>query len=355
MMRIKNIEVRSLQAPLLQPFRIAIGQHNTLDNLLVTLCLEDGIVGYGEAAIASHITGETIEETKENLLVVSQSLKEHLASDYWRISLWLHDSFPKNKAAVAAVEMALLDALTRHMKIPLWKMFGSQAHILKTDITIVITSLEETQEKIKEFYRQGFQSFKVKIGRDFDLDVKRVQAVAKLAPKSQIILDANQAYDASTTLKFLKVLANARVKVDLIEQPVAKEDLDGLAKVTRLSKIPVCADESASSVSEVIHLIKANTVKAINIKLMKTGLIHAFEIARLAHASHIKIMIGGMMESNVAMTAAAHLASGVGYFDFIDLDTPFFIKGEVARNPYLSKSGVYNLAKVKSGIGIKPL
>ena len=280
--RIKKITVSLLQAPLLQPFRIAIGEHKTLENLLVKLELSDGTVGYGEAAVATHITGETIVQTQQNLLLAAQYLKDHDVADYLSISYWLHDSFPNNKAAVAALEMALLDALTRQMNIPLWKMFGTKLHHLKTDITIVVGSLEEAQIKIKEFYRRGFRSFKVKIGRDMDLDFKRVAAVAKLAPKSQIILDANQGYSGEQTLKFLKSLDKARISVALIEQPVLKFDREGLKRVTRLSKIDVCADESASSILDVMDLIKDKAVDVINVKLMKTGLLHAFEIARLA-------------------------------------------------------------------------
>ena len=87
---------------------------------------------------------------------------------------------------------------------------------------------------------------------------------------------------------------------------------------------------------------------------MKTGFVHALEISRLAHAAGVKLMIGGMMESNLSMTASAHLAAGLGYFDFVDLDTPFFIKGEADRNPFLSSDGVYDLSTVESGIGIIP-
>ncbi len=351
-MQIKKIEISPLQAPLIQPFRIAIGQHNNLDNLLVTLYLSDGSVGFGEAAIASHITGETISQTRENLLTVGECITAFGASDYLRISSWLHDSFPLNKVVVAAIEMALLDALTKAMNIPLWKMFGAKPQQINTDITIVIGSLEEAVSNAKEFYTQGFRSFKVKIGKDMDLDFKRVQSVSQIVKGSQIILDANQGYDAKGALEFLKSLERAEIKVDLIEQPVAKDDNDGLKQVTLESKVPVCADESASSLSDVITLIKDKAVDAINIKLMKTGLIHSFEIARLARANGLKIMMGGMMESNIAMTAAAHLAAGFGGFDFIDLDTPFFIQGEAKRNPYLSNSGVYDLSKVKSGIGI---
>ena len=169
-----------------------------------------------------------------------------------------------------------------------------------------------------------------------------------LRPARQIILDANQGYSARETLQFLKLLSKIGIVPDLIEQPVPKADWEGLKQVTRESKVCVCADESASSLADAVRIIKEKAAGAINVKLMKTGLVHALEISRLAHAAGVKLMIGGMMESNLAMTASAHLAAGLGYFDFIDLDTPFFIKGEVARNPYLSSQGIYDLSKVKS-------
>ena len=87
---------------------------------------------------------------------------------------------------------------------------------------------------------------------------------------------------------------------------------------------------------------------------MKSGIVQAREIALLAKAAGIKLMIGGMMESSLAMTASAHLASGLGGFDFIDLDTPFFIKPGYDKNPYLSKNGVYDVRRVRAGIGIVP-
>lgn len=353
-MKIERIDIAPLKAQLNQPFRIATGQHDTLDNLLVTLTLDDGTVGFGEAAVASHITGETLEKTQENLLIAAAALSGYPASDYLRISNWLHDSFPRNKSGVCAIEMALLDALTSQMRIPLWKIYGNSAKTLASDITIVIASLEESQHKTAEFYQQGFRSFKIKVGKDMDLDFKRVQAVAKLAPQSSIILDANQGYDATQALQFLGSLEKAGIKIDLIEQPTAKGDIEGLKRIRKSSKVSVCADESASSIADVFLLIKEEAVDAINIKLMKTGLVHSFEIARLAKAHGLKLMMGGMMESNLAMTAAAHLAAGFGQFDFVDLDTPFFIEDEAPRNPYLTASGVYDLTKAKAGIGIKP-
>ncbi len=350
---IKDITVSPLQARLNQPFRIATGQHDSLDNLLFTLELANGVKGYGEAAVATHITGETIPQTIKNLNAAGAWLIGRQAGDYMMLSGFLHERLAMNKSALAAIEMALLDALTRSLGMPLWRLWTDRPKQLRSDITIVVGSLEETVLKAKEFYAQGFRAFKIKVGRDFDLDVKRVLAISQLVKKSQLILDANQGFSAKQTLSFLRELSRARVLPDLIEQPVPKGDWEGLAQVTRSTKVCVCADESASSVADALRIIKDKSAGAINIKLMKTGIVHAVCIARWAKANNIKLMIGGMMESNLAMTASAHLAAGLGCFDFIDLDTPFFIKGAVAHNPYLSSSGVYDLSDVKAGIGIK--
>jgi L-alanine-DL-glutamate epimerase-like enolase superfamily enzyme len=316
--------------------------------------LRDGTKGHGEAAVATHITGETIEQTLKNLKGISVWLKGKTIEDYLDISAQLHERLPHNQSAVAAVEMAIFDALTRYLRIPLWSLWASNPKRLHTDVTIVIADLEETRAKARAFYEEGFRAFKIKIGRDMDLDFKRVEAVVKSAFRSQIVLDANQGYCARETLQFLKSLSRAGIVPDLIEQPVPKADWEGLKQVTRESKVCVCADESASSLADALRIIKEKAAGAINVKLMKTGIVHALEISRFAHAAGVKLMIGGMMESNLSMTASAHLAAGLGYFDFIDLDTPFFIKGEAGRNPFLSSQGIYDLSKVKAGIGIVP-
>ena len=340
-----------LQAPLYQPFRVATGQHDHLENILFLIGLKDGTKGYGEAAVATHITGETVEQTLKNLKAIAVWIKGRSIEDYLSISAQLHERLPHNKSALAAVEMAFFDALTRHLRIPLWRLWASHPKRLRTDITIVIADLEETKARAKAFKAQGFRVFKIKVGRDMDMDFERVMAVCSIVPRAQIILDANQGYSARQTLQFLRSLSKVGIVPSLIEQPVPRADWEGLKQVTRESKVCVCADESASSLADALRIIKEKAAGAINIKLMKTGLVHSLEIARLAHAAGVKLMIGGMMESNLAMTAAAHLAAGLGYFDFIDLDPPFFIKGEAARNPYLSSQGVYDLSKVKAGIG----
>ena len=350
--KIKKFSVSLLKAQLFQPFRTALGQHDSLENVLFVLELADRTKGFGEAAIARHITGETIEGTVKGLHAVGSKLIGEDAAHYLRISSRLHELLPDNKAGVAAIEMALLDALTRQLKIPLWKLFGAKPVPLITDITVVISSLRETEDFVKKFHAQGFRAFKIKIGRDEDLDLKRIIAVKKIAKDSAIYLDANQGYTASQTLRIVKVLKRFHVRPALLEQPVPRDDWEGLKKVTRLAGIPVCADETVCSSSDAVRAIREKSVQVINIKQMKSGLIQAREIALLSRAGGIDLMIGGMMESSLAMTASAHLACGMSGFKYIDLDTPFFIKNGRDKNPYLNSRGVYDLRKVKAGIGI---
>ncbi len=342
------------EAPLIQPFRIATGQHNSLRNVLFRMETRDGVRGYGEAAVATHITGETVEATLSNLRRVGRKLEGRKVSGIASLSRFLHEELPANKCAVAAVEMALFDCASRNSNVPLWKMFGTSVRKLSTDITIVISSLEETEGSCRAFYSRGFRKFKIKIGRDFGLDLERVAAVKRIAPRCELYLDANQGFRAPEILRFLGELKRMRITPSLLEQPVAKSDWEGLKEVSRKSGVPVCADESASSLDDCKRIVKEKACPAVNIKLMKTGLVDARRIAELCAGNGVELMIGAMMESSLAATASAHLACGLGCFRYIDLDTPFFIKPDSDRNPYLNDRGVYDLRNVPAGIGIVP-
>ncbi len=353
-MCVRRTKVDILEEGLICPFRIAYGQHNHLRNVIFGVELTDGTKGYGEAAIATHITGETIEETEKNLKDVGEELVGKEIFDYPRLSGYLRERLGQNRAAQAAIEMAVMDALTREMGIPLWRFFGSKPAKTVTDITLVIAESAETEEAVKGFYRSGFRKFKIKLAGEPEKDFGRILIVKKFMPKGEICLDANQSYSADGALKLLRQLEKVDIYLTMIEQPVDKRDWEGLKKVTRLSKVPVCADESIGSIADVTRLILEKGADVINIKLMKFGIFEGWQIACAAKAAGVRLMIGSMVESDLAATAAAHFAGGLGGFEFVDLDTPFFIKGQAGRNPYLNSRGVYNLKDVRAGIGIVP-
>ena len=352
---IKKFSVQNLDAELFTPFTISSGSHRSLENAVFTLESAGGLRGCGEAAIATHITGETRAQTVKSLQRAGKLLAGQDAANYLKLLCLLEGELDGNRAALAAAQMAVLDLVCRLQGISLWKFFGGKLPAVKTDITVVIGKAAAALDFTLKMRRQGFKIFKVKTGADMDEDFRRLEAVKKAAPGAAIYLDANCACTAKEAEAFIKKLARMGIKPAVLEQPVAKDDIDGLAYLSRKLPMPVCADESAYSLDDVFRLIKRKAVTAINIKLTKLGFLCAREVWALARASGIKLMMGEMLESELASSAAAHFAGGLGGFDFIDLDTPFFLKDSGMKGAsFLSRDGVYSLAGVKAGIGVVP-
>jgi L-Ala-D/L-Glu epimerase len=382
---IEDASVSIIKAPLVTPFRISTGQHDELDNVFIRLKTTEGICGYGEAAVATHITGETVAATLANLQKAASSLKGkeiEAATPSSKAALTspprqgkgqggdgveqvcrqIAPAFAENHAGLAALEMALLDVTSRVREIPFYQLFQpatsrGQMLTFATDITIVIGSLEEARAAAMQYAKQGFRAFKIKIGKSEELDLSRVLAVREIAPESEIILDANMGFNAGGMLAFLDRLERGGVRPVLLEQPVPKQDWEGLATITEALKgsgTLVCADESVRTLADARRAIDSNAVSAINIKTMKSGFIEGAEIARLAAANGIPLMLGAMMESALSITASAHFAAGLGCFDYIDLDTTFFIKGPLSHSPYIDSTGRFNLTDAAAGIGVTP-
>ncbi len=343
-----------IRAPLITPFRIASGQHDELRNVLLRLRLAGGLEGWGEAAVATHITGETVPRTLANLRRAATALVGTDISDYRAVCLGFRPLFAANHAGLAALEMAVLDVVSRSGGIPLWRLFGCRPTRLATDLTIVLGSVGEAEETARAFARRGFRSFKIKLGGEEGPDLERVLAVARVAPRSAILLDANQAFDAPRMLRIVKCLRRQGVQPALLEQPVPRDDWDGLGRLARESGVPVCADESVRSLGEAVRAAKLGAVNAINIKFMKSGVLEAAEIARFALARGLTLMTGAMLESALGITAAAHFAAGLGGFRFIDLDTTFFLRGPCSRSPYLDDRGRIDVRSAGPGIGVAP-
>ncbi len=347
--------VRSIDAELFQPFTISSGSHKRLENVFLGVRTKESVWGWGEAAIAPHITGETREATLANLQKTAAWLEGRDIADYLSLLVGLEERLENNRCALAAAGMSILDALTRTLKMPFWRLYGDKPAKIRTDITVVIGTVAQAYEFTLQMRRRGFSIFKVKTGSNRDEDFKRIAAVRKASPKAEIYLDFNGAYDAKTAERFVAELGRSGIIPGVVEQPVAKDDHEGLGYLSRKLKIPVCADESAYSVADAVELIKKKQVTAINIKLAKFGMLRSREVWALARAAGVKLMMGEMLETELASACAAQFAAGLGGFDFIDLDTPLLIKEKVLRGGrYISSGGVYDVAAIKSGIGYSP-
>ncbi|HZU70508.1 MAG TPA: dipeptide epimerase [Ktedonobacteraceae bacterium] len=351
---IRSITVEPLNIPLLEPFTIATGSVSEARNILVTLTLEDGSTGYGEGAPFPPSTGES-QETALAAARGCAALIERKDAAQWRIlSKLMHSVYFSQATARAAMEMALLDALTRSYGIPLYVFFGGAGTMVETDMSIPLVTAEHAYELAKDIAARGIHSIKIKVGSELREDVERVEAVREAAPGLGLTLDANQGYTANEALLCLEALDDRDIRPLLMEQPVPKEDYEGLRYVTRHTTVPVAADESAYSAANVAHLIAMGAVNVINIKLMKCGIVEALDIAAVCRATHTQLMIGAMMESRLAASAAAHFVAGLGGFRYIDLDTPMLLAEDPFTGGYEQRGGIYDVSGIKDGLGVEP-
>lgn len=352
--RIRSLEFEPLDIPLIEPFVIAIGRLDHVRNVLITITLENGAIGYGEAAPLEPINGENQATVLATLQTCAVLLIGRDVLHWRKLSHELAGLFSAQAAARAGLEMALLDAATKSMRVPLYQFFGGQSDRVETDISIPIVEPERARELAQGIAAQGVRFIKIKVGSGLAADVARTLAVRQGAPACEIQLDANQGYSAPEAVELLRELREQGVRVRLFEQPVPRYDRLGLKFVTEQGRVPVAADESVFGASDVLDLAQIGAANVVNIKLMKSGLVGGLDIAAVCRAANIRLMIGGMIESKLAMSCSAHFAAGQGGFDYVDLDTPFLLAEDPFEGGYRVEGPIYHLAGIQAGIGCWP-
>ncbi len=192
---------------------------------------------------------------------------------------------------------------------------------------------------------------KSKVGLDHAADVARLQAIRGGHPTCQLLLDANEGYDAPTALRLIRLLRSEGIEPVLFEQPVPREDWEGLGRVAREAGVPVAADESCRSPQDALRIAHEGLAQVLNIKLAKCGVLGALEIATIGRAAGLSLMIGGMVETRLGMGFAAHLVAGQGAFSWVDLDTPLLLAADPVSGGYRAQGPSYTVATGESGHG----
>ncbi len=320
------IELWPLDLPITDPFVVSTGQLHVAQNAFVRLTLHDGTIGYGEIAPFPAITGENRDSSLKKARLLGQHLLEQSALHYRRLGCELSELAPDAPAARCGLETALLDALTRAIHIPLWALWGgADVCARETDVTIPITSLSRTRELARHWYTQGFRLFKLKVGHDVDEDVRRVEALHRDWGDVAFVIDPNQGYTHEEAATLIKGVNRFGGGLLLLEQPLAKDDLEGHAKLRHDFHVPVAADESAQSLSDLQNVIRHEAADYVNVKITKSGLLEGIVMAMVAKASGLRVMLGGMVETRVAMGCSFSLAIGLGGCPVLDLDTPLLL------------------------------
>jgi L-alanine-DL-glutamate epimerase-like enolase superfamily enzyme len=351
--RIASVRAVPFRLLLRFEFAIAGGAQAAAEGVLVRVRLADGTVGWGECAPLPAYDGQTAARTLAEIRRAAPALRGLPSGRAERVREALGESC-RGSCARAGLEMAVLDAWARSRRLPLWAFFGGAGVRLRTGMTVPILPPDEARDEARRIARLGIRGLKVKVGRDPDEDAERVAAAWSAGRFSSLILDANGGYSDADALRLLRRLARRALRPDLFEQPVAPDDLDGMARVARLGRVDVAADESARRPEDLPRLIRRRAAQCVNLKIMKSGVAGALELARAARAAGLRLMIGGNVETRLAMACAAHLACGLGGFDFVDLDTPLYFAREPFRGPSPGKGGLWDLSRVRAGIGVAP-
>ena len=332
-MKISKLSVGSISVPLHHPFRTALRTVTSVDDLVVRLETDDGLIGYGEAAPTPVITGDTRGGILEGFSIAGRAIMGLRLDEPETIFNRLAGSMVHNTSAKAALHMAIWDLIARSYGQPLNAVLGGARRWLECDLTISLNDPEQMAADSRAAVAQGFGILKVKIGTDAQLDLERLKAVrAAVGSGVRLRLDANQGWKPDEAIRVMHKIEDAGVDPDLVEQPVKANDLEGLARVTAAVDTPVLADEAIFSPLDAERVITSHAADMINIKLMKTGGIwQALKIVALAEINQVEVMMGSMMESAVSVTAAAQLAMARSCFTMIDLDPPMLCSANPVR------------------------
>jgi L-Ala-D/L-Glu epimerase len=325
-MKITDIRFGMLRVPLKTPFKTALRTVEQVEDIVVTIHTDKGNIGYGGAPATAVITGDThgsmIEAIHKYIAprIIGQDI-ENLN----RITQLIQNSLEKNSSAKAAVEIAVYDLFGQLYNAPLYKMLGGGDPVVTTDLTISVDYIDKMVADSVKAVERGFESLKIKVGKDIGIDLERIKAIyAAVEDRALLRLDVNQGWTAKQAVYALQSLEDAGVRLELVEQPVKAQDLEGLKFVTERVHTPIMADESVFGPTQVIELIRMRAADIINIKLMKTGGIsNAIHIADIAAMYQVECMIGCMLETSISVAAAVHVAvAKSNVITKVDLDGP---------------------------------
>ena len=322
-MKIQEIQIGKVSIPLKKPFKTALRQVTSAEDIIIKVIANTGEIGFGNAPPTAVITGDSQDSI---IAAIRDTLGPKIIGleidNLEGIMTALDGGMLHNHSAKAALDIAVYDLFGKCFGIPLYKLFGGYCRSMETDLTISLNAPEEMVRDSLEAVAEGYTALKLKVGNEPALDIKRVQAIRSAVGRDiKIRLDANQGWSAKEAVRTIRRFEADGLDIELIEQPVKAHDFEGLKYVTDHVETDIMADESAFGPFEVFQLLGMRACDLLNIKLMKAGGLHnALKIANFAETLGVQCMMGCMLESKVGITAAASLAAGKKIVTRTDLD-----------------------------------
>jgi len=355
-MKIVNIESQILRTPLKTPFKTALRTVTHLEDLILMIHTDSGLVGYGEGASTPVITGETLVSMQGAIKHIKPLIIGKEIEDFNTLLKILQNSMVHNSTIKSAIEMALYDLRAQSFKTPLYKLLGGAKTAFQTDITISLNPIDVMLDDCKNAIELGYDILKIKVGESITKDYERIKVIAQTFSNITLRIDANQAWNAKETVTLLSKLEREGIVTELIEQPVKASDFRGMKYIKERTITPLLADESVFSTKQAIELLEMDACDMINIKLAKCGGIsNALQIADIAELYSVKCMIGCMLEGAISVGTAVHVASArENTITMLDLDGANLLTSNPVKSKGISfDESSIELYKNAYGLGIE--
>jgi L-Ala-D/L-Glu epimerase len=319
-MKITQTEIYKFSIPM-EPFTIATGTMDYAQNIFIRVHTDENIYGVGECSAFPMITGEsqaTCFEMGKDFAKIWKNknplqIEERMAE--------LEDCTAFNSTIKSAFDMALFDLASKNAGLPLFKFLNGNNKSLETDLTIGIGSPQKMAATAVDFKKNGVRIIKIKLGKKSAEDIERVKQIrSAVGPDILFRIDANQGWDYDSALHVLRELRD--LNIEFCEQPMRYWDDHLLPELRKNSPIPIMADESVYDHHDALRLISNSACDYVNIKFAKSGgILGAMKINSVCQQHGIPCMMGGMLESRIALSAFAHFSLATDNIRFYDMDT----------------------------------
>lgn len=339
---------------MIEPFITSLGRDDDALNVVLRIRTESGLIGFGECSPYMPINGES----QDTAYVVAQYFGKTLlgkdALDLAAINQQMDAVIYGNDSIKSAFDMACYDIASQAAGVPLYQYLGGKKNkTITTDYTVSIGDPDKMATDAVKILERGFPYIKVKLGKHGPTDVIRMQKIrAAVGPDIPLRIDANQGWSVDEAIETLQSLAP--LNIEHCEEPIPRYNYTLLPKIRAASPIPLMADECLGDEHDAERLITLNACQYMNIKLGKSGgIFHALEIVRKAEAANIKLQVGAMIESRLAMTAFAHFALCSDQIVHFDFDTALMLREDPVEGGIQYKAGGVIEVPEVPGLGAK--
>ncbi|CAN5663374.1 dipeptide epimerase [soil metagenome] len=338
--KITSVDAYLVDIPFREPFVVWRGLIRSKQHVLVRLATEDGTTGWGEASPFLYYASETARDVLS--MVRDVMAGELIGRDPRDIrAIAQHFSmFDGHQFAKAAVETALWDLLGRMHGLPVYRLFGGPVRASVPLVTVLhVAEPEEMAREAKEWVDRGLRHLKLKIGFGIDQDEAMVARVREAAgPGVLIRADGEERYSRKEALRVCRKLE--RYDLELISQPVARTDWEGMAFLRKSLEMPLLADEGIHSPHDVMTCVRELAADMVNIKVLKSGgALASLAMAAICEAAHLPVVIGSMIESGIGVLMGAHVALAAPGVFSTELCGPFLLEDLLLDTPLMVKDG----------------